>query len=155
MFHHPHHLEHIFSFGVLLENPPEVIGPVAEGIRVNAYSKGGEATGPLLQGRCRAVGGDWLTIRTDGVGLLDVRTTLESHDGALIAIAYRGVMELGSDGYQRFLDGNPPARARLTVVPRCQTAHPAYAWLNRLQCLGIGEVDFERFSVGYDVYAVK
>lgn len=57
---------HIFSFGVALESPPEAIGPVAEGIRVNFYCQGGEVTGPKLQGRCRSVGGDWLTIRTDG-----------------------------------------------------------------------------------------
>jgi hypothetical protein len=43
---------------------------------VTFYCKGGEVTGPKLNGRCRAVGGDWLTIRTDGVAVLDVRTTL-------------------------------------------------------------------------------
>ncbi len=32
------------------------------------------------------------------------------------------------------------------------TAHPAYAWLNRLQCLGIGEVDLSKNRVTYDVY---
>ena len=30
-------LEHIFSYTGLLVNPPEVIGPVPEGIRVNFY----------------------------------------------------------------------------------------------------------------------
>lgn len=155
MFNYPYELEHIFSFGAALESPPEVIGPVAAGIRVNFYSQGGEVTGPKLQGHCRAVGGDWLTLRTDGVGLLDVRTTLESQDGALIAITYCGVADLGTDGYQRFLDGKLPARATLHVVPRFQTAHPAHSWLNRVQCLGIGEVDFGRSYVSYDVYAVR
>ena len=148
-------LEHIFSFDAALENPPEVIGPVPEGIRVNFYCRGGEVTGPKLQGRCRSVGGDWLTIRTDGVGILDVRTTLESHDGALIAITYSGTVDLGDDGYQRFLAGNMPPRLTLHTAPRCHTAHPAYLWLNRLQCLGIGEVDVERSHARYDVYAVR
>ena len=155
MFNHKYQLEHIFSFDVALENPPEVIGPVSEGIRANFYCKGGEVTGPKLRGRCRPVGGDWLTIRTDGVGTLDVRTTLESHDGALIAIAYTGVVDIGTDGYQRFLSGNLPPRLALRVVPRCQTAHPGYLWLNRVQCVGIGEVDMERSHVSYDVYAVR
>jgi Protein of unknown function (DUF3237) len=114
---------------------------VAEGLRVNFYCQGGEVTGPKLQGRCRSVGGDWLTIRTDGVAILDVRTTLESHDGALIAVTYSGVADLGNDGHQRFLEGNLPARLTLHVVPRCQTAHPGYLWLNRVQCLGVGECD--------------
>ncbi len=148
-------LEHIFTFGATLENPPEVIGPVPEGIRVNFYCLGGEISGPRLQGKCRAVGGDWLTLRTDGIGILDVRTTLESHDGALIAITYSGVADLGKDGYQNFLEGKLPPRLTLHIVPRCQTAHPDYLWLNRIQCLGIGEIDMATSYVNYDVYAVR
>ena len=109
MFNHKYKFEHVFSFDALLESPPESIGQVAEGIRVNFYCKGGEVTGPKLNGRCRPVGGDWLTTRTDGVAVLDVRTTLESHDGAVIAIAYSGVSDLGEDGYQRFLEGRAEA----------------------------------------------
>ena len=155
MNNYNYQLEHIFSFGAQLENPPEVIGPVSEGIRVNFYCKGGEATGPKLQGHCRPVGGDCLTIRTDGVAILDVHTTLESNDGALIAITYSGVADLGNDGYQRFLEGNLPASLTLHVVPRCQTAHPEYLRLNRVQCLGIGECNFESLFVNYDIYAVR
>jgi hypothetical protein len=152
---HKYQLEHVFSFGAQLQTPPEVIGPVAEGIRANFYCLGGEVTGPKLRGKCRPVGGDWLTMRTDGVGILDVKTTIESHDGALISISYSGVADAGLDGYQRFLDGTLPARLALRVTPRCQTAHPAYLWLNRVQCVGIGEVDLERSHVTYDVYAVR
>jgi hypothetical protein len=32
----------------------------------------------------------------------------------------------------------------LRVVPRYQTSHPDYLWLNRLQCLGIGQAFLER-----------
>ncbi|MEO5996323.1 MAG: DUF3237 domain-containing protein [Chitinophagaceae bacterium] len=148
-------LEHVFSFGVALGNPPEVIGPAPEGIRVNFYSLGGEITGPRLQGKCRPVGGDWLTLRTDGIGILDVRTTLETHDGALILVTYQGVTDLGIDGYKNFLEGNLPPRLTLHITPRCQTAHPDYQWLNRIQCLGIGEVNMTNLYVSYDVYAVK
>jgi hypothetical protein len=35
------------------------------------------------------------------------------------------------------------------------TAHPDYTWLNRLQCVGIGEASPERSEVCYDVYAVR
>src|SRR4030095_11806782 len=97
MFNHQYELEHIFSFDATLQSPPEVIGPVSEGIRTNFYCLGGEVKGPKLQGKTRAVGGDWLTLRTDGIGILDVRTTLETHDGALIAIGYAGVVDLGNN----------------------------------------------------------
>lgn len=48
-------------------------------------------------------------LRTDGVGILDVRATIETHDGALIYAAYSGVIDLGEDGYQKFLQGELPA----------------------------------------------
>ncbi len=155
MNNYKYQLEHIFSFGATLENPPEVIGPVPEGIRVNFYCQGGKVTGPKLQGQCRPVGGDCLTIRTDGVAILNVHTTLESHDGALIAITYSGVADLGADGYHKFLAGDLPPSLLLHVVPRCQTAHADYMWLNRIQCLGIGECDFGSLQVNYDIYAVR
>ena len=98
-------LEHIFSYNATLA-PPEVIGPLPEGIRVNVYATGGEVRGPRLQGKIRPVGGDWLTVRQDGVGILDVRATIELHDGALIYITYTGVIDLGADGYQQFLQGH-------------------------------------------------
>jgi hypothetical protein len=77
-------LEHIFSYSAILKNPPEIIGPVPEGIRANFYVTGGEVKGPKLNGKILPVGGDWLTIRPDGVGILDVRATFETNDGALI-----------------------------------------------------------------------
>ena len=146
-----HSLEHICSYSARLQNPPEVIGPGPEGIRVNFYVTSGELTGPKIRGILRPVGGDWFTIRTDGIGFLDVRATIETHDHALIFVAYTGVGDLGEDGYHKFLVSRVPLR----VVPRFQTTHPTYQWLNRLQCVNIGEADLERFEVRYDVYAIR
>ena len=75
-------LEHLFSYEVSLERP-QMIGPLPEGIRAIFYVTKGEVTGPKLRGRILPGGGDWLTVRTDGVGILDVRGTLESDDGAI------------------------------------------------------------------------
>jgi hypothetical protein len=70
-------------------------------------------------------------------------------------VTYTGVGELGADGYERFLRGDLPSKVPLRIVPRVQTAHPYFQWLNRLQCLGIGEIDTEDLVVSYDVYAVR
>src|SRR3954453_15025381 len=101
-------LQHICSYWATL-SPPELTGPLAEGLRVNVYVTDGEVFGPKMRGRFRRVGGDWLSLRPDGIGTLDVRATMELEDGALVYTTYGGVAELGSDGYQRFLEGNPPA----------------------------------------------
>jgi hypothetical protein len=147
-------LEHIFSYSAALA-PPEVVGPVAEGIRVNFYSTGGRITGPKLEGKVRPAGGDWLTVRTDGVALLDVRTTFETNDGALILVTYQGMADLGEDGHTRFLLGELPQTLSLRISPRFATMHPAYTWLNRLHCLGIGEYSAAANTASYDVYAVR
>jgi len=147
-------LEHIFSYTATLHQPFEVIGETPLGLRFNAYISGGEVTGPRLRGRVLPVGADWLTVRTDGVGILDVRATMESHDGALIYCEYKGVMDFGADGYQRMLSGNPPARTAIQVVPRFLTAHPGYLWLNRLQCVNFGMAEFATTTVSYDTYAM-
>ena len=147
-------LEHIFSYWGTLA-PPEIVGPVPEGIRANFYVTAGEISGPKLKGRLRPVGGDWVLIRTDGVGVLDVRATMELDDGALVYTTYGGVVDLGSNGYERFLKGDLPARAALRIVPRYHTAHPDYLWLNRLQCVGVGDVDMAQMRVTYDIYALR
>ena len=147
-------MEHIFSYNVTLD-PPEVIGPVPEGIRANVYVTGGEVTGPKVHGKIKPVGGDWLTVRTDGVAVLDVRATFETREEALIYVSYTGVGDLGEDGYERFLRGESDSIVPLRVVPRFLTAHPDYLWLNRLQCLGIGQVNLESLEVAYDVYALR
>jgi len=147
-------LEHIFSYTVTL-NPPERIGPVPEGIKVNLYVTGGKVEGPKVNGKLLPVGGDWLTIRSDGVGIIDVRSTIETHDAALIYTAYSGVMDLGKDGYQKVLQQDVPAVIDLHITPRYFTAHPEYQWLNRIQCVGIGQAEMGNLKVSYDIYSIR
>ena len=147
-------LEHIFSYSATIAEP-EVVGPVPGGVRANFYATGGEVTGPKLAGKVRPVGGDWLILRADGVTVLDVRNTLEVGEGALVDVALGGVGDLGADGYERFMRGELPPTVALRASARFQSAHPGFAWLNRLQCLAIGEFDSENTRAGWDVYAMR
>jgi hypothetical protein len=147
-------LEHLFSF-TASNRAPEVIGPLAEGIRLNFYCAGGRVEGGRLHGRVLPVGGDWLTVRADGVAVLDVRATIEADDGALIYATYSGLIDLGPDGYERVLRGDLPPQAEIRTMPRFRTSHPAYLWLNRLQCVGIGRADNVRLEAQYDIYALR
>jgi Protein of unknown function (DUF3237) len=147
-------LEHVCSYWATLA-PPEVVGPVAEGIRVNFYVTAGEVSGPKMKGRLRPVGGDWLVIRTDGVGVLDVRATIELDNGAIIYTTYGGILDLGLGGYDLFAQGTLPPRVDLRIAPRYYTSHPDYTWLNRLQCVGIGGFDRDTLRVDYDIFALR
>jgi hypothetical protein len=58
-------MAHLFSYRVGLKIPPEMIGPVPEGIRVNIYLTGGEVNGARCKGKLLPVGADWLVIRKE------------------------------------------------------------------------------------------
>ena len=147
-------MEHVFSYTATLA-PPEVIGPVPEGVRLNFYVTGGTVGGPRLRGQLRPVGADWFTLRTDGIGVLAVRATIETHEGVLIDVAYDGMGDLGANGYAEFLAGRMPERLNLTTTPRLRCAHPDYGWLHRTHCVGIGQVNLQTYTVAYDVYALR
>lgn len=130
-----------------LNTRPEVIGVTPAGLKVDWFITGGTVAGPKLNARVRAEGGDWMTIRTDGIGVLGIRATLETSDGALIYTTYSGVFDLGEDGYQNFLEKRWPSTPPVRSAPMFLTAHPKYAWRNRLQCLGVGVVYMDRLLV--------
>jgi hypothetical protein len=99
--------------------------------------------------------GGQLTLRRDVIGVLDVKATAETNDGALLYMVYSGIIDLGPTGYQDFLDGKPVASgAAIRTNPKVSSSHPNYLWLNRLHCFGVGGAFPERSEVAYDVYAV-
>jgi hypothetical protein len=150
----PLELDYLCTVTARLNREPEIIGETPEGLKVNWYLCGGTVTGPKLNATIRPEGGDWMTIRPDGIGILGIRATLETQDGALIYTTYSGVFELGEDGYQNFQHKKWPQAPPLKSTPRFLTEHPNYKWLNRLQCVGIGEVRMSKFLVIYDLYSL-
>ena len=147
-------LEHIMSYYITAKFP-EMIGPLPEGLRLNFYINGGEVSGPKVVGKVRPVGGDWMLVRRDGIGILDIRTTIETNDGALIYATLGGTFDFGEDAYEGFLQGKQPrSGAPFRASPQFQTAYPSYLWINRLHCLGIGKAYTERLRIEYEIYAV-
>ncbi|HYW42486.1 MAG TPA: DUF3237 family protein [Bryobacteraceae bacterium] len=92
-------------------------------------------------------------LRKDGIGVLDVRATMEMQGGALVYTAYTGLLDPGPNAYEAFLNGTLPPRFRIRTAPRFQTSHADYLWMNRVQAYGVGEVDLTNASVSYGVYA--
>jgi hypothetical protein len=131
--------------------PPRIVGPTPDGIRVTWNAGRGSVDGPLLKATVLQAA-DWMRIRPDGVGDVDVQAVLETGDGAKIMASYSGIIEFGEDGYQRFLTNTLPASLKVWTAPRFLTAAAAYTWLNRLQCVGVGEVRLDEMTYVYDLY---
>lgn len=147
-------LNYLGTVNLHLIQSPELIGETPEGLKVNWSLKGGTVVGPKLNAVIRPSGGDWMTIRPDGIGLVDARATLETNEGNLIQTTYSGVFDLGDAGYRDFLQRKWPHAPPLKVTPRFLCKHSRYQWLNRLQCIGIGEVQMADLLVIYDLYAL-
>ena len=106
--------------------PPQDVGAGPYGMRQIFVAKGGKATGDRLSGQLRPGGGDWALVGPDGYGRLDVRSTLETDDGALLYISYSGVVDLSGRAMQALAEG--PAteygEVRFLTQPRFETGDP-------------------------------
>ena len=118
----------------VVENGPQ-------GTRTIVQIVSGRFEGPRVKASVQTPSGDWITNRADGSYRLDVRLTLKTDDGALILVTYNGIGQTTNGG------------ASLRSAPLFETGDPRYAWLTRLQAVGLGERAGPNLS--YDIYALK
>ena len=103
-----------------------------------------------------AGGGDFMRIRHDGVGIVNVITEmLQTRTGARLYCSYGGMFDLGPDGYARAVRNDFDAFPPFVTSPTYTTADKELAWLNRAQCLGLGRVDTNAMRIEADVYVVS
>ena len=129
-------VRHLFDMHVNLR-PAQVI-PTPVGTRLTFITTGGVIEGPKLRGELLPGGGDWLTIGADGLGRVDVRATLRTHDGALIHYESRGIIKIPADGAQRLAAGEvlPFAGTYVRTTPKFETSDERYAWLSEVVAVG-------------------
>lgn len=102
-----------------------------------------EFTGERLTASLKGVAcADWLLVSADGAATLDIRGTLETHDGAIVYINYYGKSDFS---------GGLVFPITIFVAPRFETSDPRYTWLNKVQAVGKGIVD-ENLTLEYEWY---
>ena len=134
--------------------PPTIIGKTSQGFRIDYYAASGTVIGNAFKAAVHENSVDYMLVRPDGIGVLEIHATLETDDGAMITATYTGLIEFGEDGYERMASGDWPVMPRHQVAPRLMTVHPRYQWMNRTQFLGVGQVDMRALIIKYDVFAV-
>src|SRR3990167_9281909 len=129
--------EFLFEVSVDLE-PPQDIGATPHGLRRIYYVKGGTFEGPKVKGQVLLGGGDWLLLRPDGAGELDVRGTLRTDDGHLIYSYYRGILHTSPEVFRRAVAGETvdPSEYYFRTAPFYETGSDKYGWLNRVVAVG-------------------
>lgn len=130
------------------------LGATPFGARRIAEVSGGSFEGPRMRGRVLGGGGDWLLMRNDGILQLDVRIILETDDGALIYMTYKGLRHGPEEVMARLNAGAEvePSEYYFRTAPFFETSAANYAWLNGVVCVAFGH----RLPTGpvYDVHQV-
>jgi hypothetical protein len=119
---------------------PQKVGAGPHGTRITAPITEGHFEGPRLRGRVLPGGGDWTLLRADGVLELDLRVTLETDDGALIHMASIGIRHGPTEVIAALARGEAvdPSTYYFRTLPRFETGHPKYDFLNRLISVASG-----------------
>jgi hypothetical protein len=103
--------------------------------------------GERVRGRMKgAATADWGSIGRDGSFQLDVRATMETDDGALVFCQYNGRCDV-TEGFE--------AAGPVYAAPRFETGDERYQWLNKVQAVQKGTVDFAKGEITYRMYEVR
>jgi hypothetical protein len=70
----------------------------------------------------------------------DVRLVLETNDGAAILMTYNGIATVVGESLT------------VRIAPLFETGDPQYAWLNKVQAVGLGAPT--DIGINYDVYQI-
>jgi hypothetical protein len=120
--------------------PPFNLGktPICE--RRIAIIASGSFEGERLKGRIMPSGSDWQVVRDDGAWMINVRTLLETDDGALIGLTYSGLRHGPSDVISAIARGESvsPLSYYMRVTAQFETSSEKYHWLNRIVSVAHG-----------------
>lgn len=118
------------------------LGVTAVGFRGVYPVTGGTFEGPRLRGVVNPGGADWVTQRSDGMMLIDVRLTLTTDDGATIGMTYTGIARAKTQELmERFRRREQLSYDEfyLRTTPRFETGDERYTWLNGVVAVSNGQ----------------
>lgn len=112
-------------------SPTMMVGEVA-GIAIE-----GERLRGALRGNAAA---DWLRVAPEGYGVVDVRFTMETHDGAIVFASYNGRISFTTGA--------------VYTAPTFHTGDERYAWINGIQAIAKGTFTSPTTLV-YEMFEVR
>jgi len=127
--------------------PPVHLGVTPAGRRLMVELIEARWEGERLRARLKpgVAAADWLIVGPEGTGLIDIRLTLETDDGALIYVEYQGRRDIA--GVEQGRD------TPVYIAPRFETGDDRYAWLNTIQAVGKGTMVGD--ARVYEIYEVR
>jgi hypothetical protein len=129
----------LFTFFLDIK-PPYNVGKTPAADRRVAEIPGGYFEGERLRGKFLPSASDWQTVRSDSAWVINVRSLLETDDGALITMAYQGLRHGPKEVLEALGRGETvnPTSYYMRVVPVFETSSEKYGWLNRVVSVAHG-----------------
>jgi hypothetical protein len=148
-------LEPLMEMTAELRRPADEVGAGPLGQRSIAEVVGGRFHGPRLRGTLATPGADWILVTAGGLGLVDVRVTLKTDDGAFIYACYKGRLQFNDRALATLARGADTAfgDAYFFTQPLFETGHAGYAWLNSV--VAVAEGRLTTTGVAYQVYECR
>jgi len=130
------------------------IGMTTKGRRTIAPIKGGHFEGAKLSGKVLPGGADWVVFRNDSVMKIDVRLSLETHEGTYIYLSYEGQFVANADALKALASGAElaPDSYNLTVVAKIETGDESLRWLEDAIVVGVGKQS--GYNPTYDFFVI-
>ncbi len=118
----------------------QTVGETPLGRRIIVPITGGTVEGERLRGTLEPGGSDWMTLRPDGVTMLDVRLVMRTDDEALVMLTYHGLRHGPPEVIARLATGEPvdPTEYYLRTTLYFETSAEPYLWLNKLVAVATG-----------------
>lgn len=138
-----------------------VTGPVGTttgsplGERIYWEMTDGLLSGPRINARLAAPGGDWLRVGTDGFWRTDVRVPLRTHDDGLILLHYTGLVQQ-TEKFKKATEFSLATQypdQYMRMLFRFDTGAEKYAWLNHYLFIAEGRLAGPK-QIEYTVYRV-
>lgn len=134
-------------------SPTRAVGVGPFGFRGVAEVTGGTVSGARLNGAVVAPGADWVLGGTDGWARLDVRLQIATDDGALVYVAYDGLLERNAT--VRAALAEPAAETAwddqyFRTAPHFECGAPGYEWLHH--CLFVARGRIAPAGVEYEIF---
>jgi hypothetical protein len=145
-------LQPLMTMRADLRQPPDAVGAVPLGQRMISEVTGGRFEGERLRGTLRGPAADWLMLGANGIGHVDVRITLETHDDALIFMQYVGKLVFNAKAGAALAQGKGTefGDTYFMTQPRFETGSTDYAWLNSVVAVAEGRLVED--GVEYNVF---
>jgi len=134
----------LFNMRVTLRDPLN-IGISYAGHRIIYDVESGIVQGDKVCGRLKPSGGDWVLRHPDGTFTLDVKVCIETHDGALIFLNWRGRLVIPENIAAKVVskdtcDGIDKDEYYFRNLIMIETSSERYQWLNNIVAISQGQL---------------